>query len=243
MPIEGIQKSQPEQWRILLQGAPGTGKTTFACGFPNIIAVDFDHKLPRGTNAVPFWDRAFTDTIKSSSPFLRDKVFAWFEKNMKELQATDTLLFDSWGAFQGIINDALHKEVDVKSGDGAFRFYNLKNSYSAKMALLFRSLKCNVIVTCHETTKGDNMTSVRPLQEGKFGDELPGHFTDHYRSVIQQVRDPAGAVKREYAIMLQPDVICDCFCNPDLGEIVQAKNIKYIPNNYADYKKLYTLPV
>lgn len=233
------RKSEPvKERRILLQGAPGTGKTTFCCGFPNLVVVDMDHKLPGGFNTFPFWDLDWCKTVEPNSRERRDKVINLLRNNISKFTPEQTLLLDSWNSFQMYVNDAIQKD----SGDDGRKFYRLKLQYSEMITDILKSARCTIITTVHESTKGENITQLRPLMEGKFGDTMPGHYTDHYRSFITTERGADGKVVNKYSIAIQPDNLCDCFVNPELGPRIKKAGIRTIPNTYNDYINLYNLP-
>jgi len=227
-----------QEVRILLQGAPGTGKTTFLTSFPNLVVLDMDHKCPANVTTVPFWDDDFIKPLKGS--FKRDKIINWCRDNLPQFSPSQTVAFDSWSTFQMWVNAAIQKETE---GDkDTFKFYREKHRYSEVTIDIFRSLKCRLIVTAHETTKGDNIANLRPLMEGKFGDQMAGHFTDHYRSYISSVKQDNKTVE-QYNIALAPDQFCDCFANPELGPRLRKAGIRSILNTYSAYEALYKLPV
>lgn len=233
-----VAPSEPvKEVRILLQGAAGTGKTHWISQFPNLIVLDMDHKCPVLPHVVSFWNDEVMKSIKGSSK--PDKIINWCRDNLPLLTPDTTVAFDSWSTFQMFVDEAANKEC-VGDKDG-FRFYRLKLSYSAAIINIFRALKCRLIVTAHETTKGANITQMRPLMEGKFGDQLDGHFTDHYRSFITNTKEN-NKTTEQYNIALAPDAFCDCFTNPELGPRIRKAGVRSILNTYAAYEELFKLP-
>lgn len=240
-----IRTSTPvEEVRILLQGAPGTGKTTFLCSFPNILILDMDHKCPAGVPTVPFWDDEFVDSLgnKNQKQQKRDVVLNWCRNNLPKFTKEQVVAFDSWNTYQFWVNVAC--TADTAGDKETFKFYRLKNQYSEQLVDVFRNCKCRLIVTVHESTKGENMSQLRPLMEGKFGDTMPGAFTDHYRSYVKTERDKVtNKTQEDYRIALAPDPLCDCFSNPELGPRIRKAGIRDIPNTYQAYQALYSLPM
>lgn len=202
--------------RAAFIGFPGTGKTTCALTFPNIIAADFDHKLPPGINTVPFWDSAFVDSIvprtkwrkvgeKGINPPNRRDAFAlWLRENHSKFTPEQTLLIDSWtmldNAFQQqievdpILNSKM--EPDPRAGWG------YKLSYFTGIMNDLKACHCNVVVTCHETEKtdreGDVLNKLRPIMTGSFRDQLLGHFNVAFRCVVNpQARNPDGTIQKD----------------------------------------------
>ena len=238
--------------RILLQGRPGAGKTTFAVSFPNPIAIDLDHKLPGNIQSFPFWDDNWCKSLtKVPGRHKRDIIIDWLRVELPKFTPEQTVIFDSWTKFQDILNVALQAET---AGDKeTFKFYRLKNQYSQLICDLLAQAKCRVIVTAHETEALDESkvgAKIYPLQEGKFGNQLAGYFTDYYRIVTAPVkRDSNGAVIKDGAIkqretgtwlVMKPDDECDLFTNPELGKHNPPHQIKLdIHDGYKRYSELY----
>lgn len=248
-----IQKSSAlTEQRILLQGRPGCGKTTFAASFPNPVFIDLDHKLPGDVPNFPFWDDNWCKSLtKVPGAHKRDIIIAWLRSELPKFESNQTVIFDSWTKFQDFLNVALQAET---AGDKeTFKFYRLKNQYSQLICDLLSQAKCRVIVTAHETEALDESkqgAKIYPLQEGKFGNQLAGYFTDYYRIVNAPTkRDANGAPVKNGAmnqketgrwLVMQPDEECDLFTNPELGKHNPPHQIQ-LPRDggYEVYNALY----
>lgn len=255
------QTSTTSGQRIGISGEPGSGKTKFACEFPNIFAVDFDHKLPPGIPCIEFWKPEVVNAIKPSPPGRppnrRDALVKWLTDNIHKFTAEQTLLLDSWTHVQAAFDE--QEIVELKDAnlyeqkDGSFKFYRHKFEFSNTVLTLLKSAKCTVIVTFHERPERDKdgaeTGKLRAVQDGSFADVLPGYFTNFYRAVIEPVElNPEGRPVMEngkarrlrgHHIQLLPTAVFATINPPGMGEYIYNNNVRYIPNNYAAFKELY----
>lgn len=196
--------SSPGHYRVGLQGFPGTGKTTAAMTFPNIFAVDFDHKLPNGVPSAPFWDpefvnaiipptRQFDKTKGAWPPNRRDAFDKWLRENHTKFTPEQTLLLDSYtmldAAFhhqmeaEPILNDKM--EINTRAGWG------FKLTYLSRIFEMIKSCRCNVVMIFHETegtdANGDVTNKLRPVMQGSFRNQVGGHFTHFFRCHVDPV--------------------------------------------------------
>jgi hypothetical protein len=204
--------SAPGHFRLGLQGYPGTGKTHSALTFPNIYALDFDHKLPSGIDTANFWDPAFVDSIvKRGNPKWpanrANALIIWLDNHGAKFEPERTLLIDSYT----MLDNSWHAYQDCSppvTKDGEFnglKYWGNKIEYNRALFDRFKSLSCNVIMTFHESEKtnvdGVVTNKCRPLTQGSFRDQLAGHFTAFFRCVKDPVlRDPkTNAVLKDAA--------------------------------------------
>lgn len=175
--------SQSGHVRLGLQGFPGTGKTTSAMTFPNLFAVDFDHKLPDNTPSAPFWNADFVDSLIPRTkqydktkpgypPNRRDAFDKWLRDNHSKFEPEQTLLIDSYT----MLDAAFHAQMDAepilnKQGEiNALAGWGFKLTYLARIFEMIKSCRCNVVMTFHETEKtdanGDVLNKLRPVMQG-----------------------------------------------------------------------------
>ncbi len=196
--------------RLLLQGAPGEGKTWAALTFPNPIVLNLDNKLngykeahPDSTIRVINFDTELCIKLKCSNmgfskpndntkqPNVRDTVKKWLELFGPSFTAEDTLILDSWSSLQNAFDTQSqlpHEIATTSSGaEDKFAFWRMKQKYSSEITNLFKSFKCNIVSTCHEVQEynDDNVATgkLKPLMQGGFAAQLAGQFTDAYRQV------------------------------------------------------------
>ncbi len=254
-PSHSVVTTAVPDLRLLLQGAPGTGKTTFACKFPNPFIVDFDHKAPAGIDSVPFWNDDFLSAmqkVKGNVQPKHDVLYFWLKNELPKFEREQTVILDSWTMIQNEIEIAVRQEPE--HAGNKFHLHARRAEISRAICGLIKRAKCQIIVTCHEVEiwkQGEATGKLRPLQTGQFGAEIAGHFTDYWRTHVDPVdRDVAtGNPKktadskisrlRGYYCQLIADDECECITNPVLGEKARAKSIYYMPSTYEAYKGIY----
>jgi hypothetical protein len=205
-------KDLPKQpIRLLLLGAPGEGKTWSALTFPNPIIRNFDNKLTgyqeshpdSNIQVVNFDKELVVDKLgcsnmgfgKPNNPAfplnVRDAAKKWLTIFGPELTPEQTLVDDSWTSLQNrfdIQSQLPHEISYTKSGEeDKFAFWRMKQKYSGEMTELYKTLRCNVVVICHEVKERNedgNLTGkLKPLMQGGFADQLVGQFSDAYRQI------------------------------------------------------------
>lgn len=230
--------------RVAIQGEPGIGKTFSALTFPNPVVIDFDHKVPvrEGVLTIPFWDYNFVDKymkeqtpaksdgrlmlgVKKGPPNVRDAFRHWLETHASKFAPDQTLVLDSWTMLQNWFDTQTWLEPDFASRqkDSVFAFYRYKATYACAILDALKSCVCNVVVIFHEVEKKEKTNDgsmaflgrTRPLMDGSFVAQLPGHFTDWYRMLAEVEIDPAtrkpvAGASTKYYWQLKPDNEAGC---------------------------------
>lgn len=258
--IPGAVTTESPHEIIALLGLPGSGKTTSCATFPNRLWLDFDHKLPIGETSIPFWDAGYCDSLASrtqaNSPVNRRDAFKkWLRDNHTKLPADYTLILDSWTFLQNAFDQQTQLEEDMADKPNPFAFWKRKIQFSTEICEMLKACRCRVIVTFHESIERDEeglpTGKIQPLMDGKFKDQLLGHFTDAWHQVCNPYeRDEKGKVViREGKRAIVPGFYWELIgselfntnTNPILGAKVRKHNIKMITANYAELQRVYSL--
>lgn len=226
-----------KQLRVGLLAAPNSGKTTAALTFPGPVVADFDNKLS-ATNAIcagkklsditiiPFYDAAFVDSVKPRSnprfaPNKRDAFLSWLNTEAVQLQSDQTLIIDSWTMLQAAFDQQTNYEPAIgrNGSEDKFVFWARKIEYAKEIMERLKTLNCHVVVTFHETVDRDDdgkLTGrVLPLMQGKFADQLAGHFTDWFRQhAVAKLKDPSNPrseiIGTDYLWQTTSDNVANC---------------------------------
>ena len=232
-----LESSRFKQIRVGIQAAPNSGKTTSALTAPGPVVADFDNKLS-ATNAIcagkdlkdviiiPFYDGAFVDSIVKRAhpafpPNKRDAFKQWLTLEGPKFQQDQTLIIDSWTMLQAAFDQQQNLEPAIgrNGAEDKFVFWAKKIEYAKEIMERLKTLNCNVVVTFHETVERDDegrvTGKVTPLMQGKFADQLAGHFTDWFRQhAVAKLKDPANPrseiVGTEYLWQTTSDNAANC---------------------------------
>lgn len=175
------------QYRILIQGPPGSGKTYSALTFPNPVVGNHDrglvaHQGRKDVTEIPFYDPSF------AKPNRLEKYKAFLRTEMLKLEAEQTYIDDSWTSIQDSFDESTPASFSSSTGrEDKFVFWKMKMDFSRDVCDSYKKLKCNVILICHETPERDDngrITGLKPLQQGQFADKLGSYFTDIFRMLV-----------------------------------------------------------
>ena len=188
-------------FRLGIQGAPGTGKTWAALTFPNPIVIDLDNKLGahagrKDVLAIPFHSAKFiTSELKTKEgspitntsgrannpsfpPNRRDAVKYWLEENASKLTSDQTLVIDSWSSLiDGFFQQSQLPHEIVYTNRGQLNDYAIWNqlcTYAIDIISILRGVTCNVVVTFHETADRGKDGELN----GKLRPLMPGQYGD-----------------------------------------------------------------
>lgn len=253
-----LQNMKQTQIRLLLQGAPGSGKTYSALTFPNPLVINFDKKLGahRGrtdVNEIDFCDPA---VYGKYAPLRKDAIIKFLLSDGAKLSDEQTLIIDSWTTFQAAYDVEAPVVYSTRTGkeDGQ-AWWGEKLDYNKQFCGMIKSLKCNVILTVHEQAErnddGSLSGKLKPLSQGQFADQLSAHFTDVFRQIAIDKPTDLTKVKLEHYKLsaenykkfvdsfvtptlflwqTQPDSVANC--------LTSIPNVpRYIKAHYEDYIK------
>lgn len=241
VPLDNEEKSP---CRLLLQGASGSGKTTAALTFPNLLIADFDHKLGdhrhrSDVSVLPFYSKIFLDELNKADSLGCNSMVAgqlnsalmfnaWIKKHGSTLPEDLTLLLDS-GTMLVSYLDVVLEATDKKNADGESKnghaVWRSKKIFIEELMTHLKKLKCRIVWIAHEAmiqdNEGDLTGKMGPLISGSAKNNFPGNFTHRFRQTAEENKTTK---QMEYWWQLKPNRFCDCFCplNKDKGEKVKA---------------------
>ncbi len=212
------------QIRLLIQGEPASGKTTSALTFPNPIVIDGDNGLTNfaGKDIIYYPLHDYDWVIKyiekdptkvGAQPNRRDAILKILREDSLKMTSEQTLICDGWTAFQSAFDFQTDVEPALTKGGKVddYAFWAKKIEYSEKIMIYLCSLKCHVVVTCHEArvrdpNTGQLLEKSQPLMQGKFYSQMKRWFTDCFRMIVEETKDKTGKVTgSEYFWQIKSD--------------------------------------
>lgn len=185
-----METVERQQIRLLLQGLYGQGKTFSALTAPNPCVLNLDNNL--GAHAgrkdvinVPFYDKKFIAKYNQQG-LVTSAVTDWILKQGSKLSEEQTLTIDGLTN----LNNAYDREVGVPMSTRTGKpdtqqWWGEKLDWQKEFFESLKSLKCDVIVCCHEqferNDEGGLSGKILPLVQGSFKDQIGTHFTDIFR--------------------------------------------------------------
>lgn len=208
-----LENAKEAQIRLGLQGDFGTGKTFAALTFPNTVVLNVDrglgiHHGRKDVIEVKIYDKEFCKKIEPtfgpSNPKIgvKDVIEKWLRTEATKLEEDQTLVIDGITGIQNAYHSWYpYNVVYTKRGqENEFGEWNVKLVFFGFIFDLIKTLKCHVVVICHETDKkekGEYTGKIRPLLRGQFGDELGSHFTDFFRALSMSKPKDISSIKED----------------------------------------------
>lgn len=202
-----------------IQGPAGSGKTTAALTFNNVLLAAFERPdlegiftLPQFAGKqkppiLPFYDAEFvTKTLQqpmSGEQFDSPNCFLnWLRKAGPKLAKEQTLVLDNWTRLQEHFdrvnwNAPLYPTYGRGGQIDDFAPWNRKIDFAENVSNALLALKCNVVVIVHEIQEREQGTGrlldkVQPLMQGKFLAKMKSYYPNFFRQVCRQKRGADG---------------------------------------------------
>ena len=187
-----------DNFKLLIMGEPGEGKTVLACSFPGpTLLLDFDGKADSAAqfykgqdlvNNIEVEELAATlvdDPIERLN-HLVDKVLIPQQRAGKMEYKTiilDSITTFSRAALKHIVktNPSIKRVSSTQGLQPGMQDYGILRRVFAELIPGILSLPCNVIMTAHIDAKKDDLTgeiSRGPVMDGSFSQELAIYFKE-----------------------------------------------------------------
>lgn len=208
-----------DNFKILVCGPPGSGKTCFAAGAPTpILYLDFDGKV----NSAARWfetDAKRLDAIEVRHLSKRldgTNPIAEFLKIVEELgkqqksgtMTYKTLVIDSATTFSAaclqhivMTNPGVKRVASAQGVQPGMQDFGILKREFAKLIPGILSLPMNIIMTAHIKTDRSDLTGeiIRsPIMDGSFSQELPIFFEEVYRIFMKDGKPWAQTKSDQY---------------------------------------------
>lgn len=203
----------PRHLKILLQGPPKSGKTTFLSTAPNIIVAAVEAGLMSIAHLdVPYVEIDGTDKLQTLHTVLADDVMRAKTAKQLGLPQVDTVAIDTIDAWQEMLKKEILKENRRTSMQQA-DWGTLKERMSAVLKA-FVALPLNVIFTVHTSSTQDDESRLiyAPALQGSIKDDVAGFVDFSLLAFRDRQVDAQGNPRIAYFLKNEGDLK-----NPSLG--------------------------
>jgi phage nucleotide-binding protein len=193
-------------FKLLLMGDAGIGKTVFATSLPGRTEVlDFDMKAD---SAALFWKKdserlarinveQFPPRIDRSPIQQLEELISkrYMPQQAKGKMDFDTLVLDSITTFSAAVlshivrsNPGIKRNVSAQGQQPGLQDYGILKREFQKLIPGLLSLPCNVVMLAHIATEKDEATGAmlrHTMMDGSFAKELPIYFKEVHRMYIK----------------------------------------------------------
>lgn len=203
----------PRYLKVLLQGPPKSGKTTFITTAPNVVIASCEAGLMSIAHLdVPYVEIDGTDKLQSLEMVLRDDTLRAQAAKKLGLEKIETVAVDTLDAWQEMLKKEIlaeNRRTQMQQADWG----TLKERMAAILKR-FVTLPVNVIFTVHTTTTQDDESRLiyAPALQGSIKDEIAGYVDFSLLSFRQRETDSQGNAAVKYYLKNEGDLK-----NPHLG--------------------------
>lgn len=194
------QHTAKQQIRLGIQGCFNSGKTWSMLTFPNPIVANLDRGLKAHTGRADVVEMKMYDRTVSGGPEkLKDYITRWLDNEAPKLTEEQTLCLDSCTALEISYHIWFkaneHNFLTSQGKVNDFAEWNVKDKFFSEVFNQFKTLRCDVIMTCHEADQPDKAQpgqpaaysgKIRPLMTGKIKDTMGKDFTDWFRQLCSE---------------------------------------------------------
>lgn len=181
--------------RLLLQGPPGSAKTTTACQFPKAYVIDVDVNLGgplrycKNHGLVMPVGYSRLDVDEKGAVVPRAQRYQRLDKLVADASVDpniETVVLDSGTGLAPVIMDEVNRQQpSLKDGRQVYQFFLLATrDFIAKITLMRK----HFILTMHEKIEQDAMTQIiqyRLAWPGQLGDYMGAFFTNVWRCEVE----------------------------------------------------------
>lgn len=203
----------PRHLKILLQGPPKSGKTTFLSTAPNIIVAAVEAGLMSIAHLdVPYVEIDGTDKLQTLHTVLGDETMRAKTAKQLGLPKVETVAIDTLDAWQEMLKKEILRENRRTSMQQA-DWGTLKERMSAILKA-FVALPINVIFTVHTSTTQDDESRLiyAPALQGSIKDDVAGYVDFSLLTFRDRQVDAQGNPRIAYFLKNEGDLK-----NPSLG--------------------------
>jgi len=203
----------PRYLKILLQGPPKSGKTTFLATAPNIVVAAVEAGLMSIAHMdIPYVEIDGTDKLQTLHTVLQDDTMRSKAAKQLGLPQIDTVAIDTLDAWQEMLKKEILKENRRTSMQQAD--WGTLKERMATILKAFVALPMNVIFTVHTSTTQDDESRLiyAPALQGGIKDEVAGFVDFSLLAFRDRQVDAQGNPKIAYFLKNEGDLK-----NPSLG--------------------------
>lgn len=203
----------PRYLKVLLQGPPKSGKTTFITTAPNVVIASCEAGLMSIAHLdVPYVDIDGTDRLQSLELILRDDALRAQAAKSLGMDKIETVAVDTLDAWQEMLKREImaeNRRTSMQRDD-----WGTLKERMATIMKRFCTLPVNVIFTVHTSTTQDEDSRLiyTPKLEGSIKDDVAGFVDFSLLAFRQRETGADGVAVTNYYLKNEGDLK-----NPHLG--------------------------
>lgn len=220
----------PRYLKVLLQGPPKAGKTTFLSTAPNIVIAACEAGLMSIAHKdVPYVEVDGTDKLQTLQLILSDEDLRATAARNLGLPKIETVAIDTLDAYQEMLKKEILKENRRTSMEQ--RDWGTLKERMAAILKAFVALPVNVIFTVHTSTTQDDESRLiyAPALQGAIKDEIAGYVDFSLLAFRQREVDAQGHAAVKYYLRNEGDLK-----NPTLGNRAAGRVPEISLPNFQD---------